>query len=42
MRPVVVTEYNTIAGDPILAPNCVMKEVSILGFFFPNNSLYQQ
>ena len=35
VKPVVVTEYNTIAGDPIFAPNCVIKVVLILGFFFP-------
>ena len=31
----VVTEYITIAGDPMLAPKFVMKLVSILGFFLP-------
>ena len=31
----VVTEYITIAGDPMLAPKFVIKLVSILGFFLP-------
>ena len=29
----VVTEYITIAGDPILAPKLRINDVSILGFF---------